>query len=133
MRARLAAWPGHWREWLPGLLASVPLSLLLWHLRDAPEGLRTVVATVAVLLALPWVVPALMLVATLSVPVYMWLHTQGPAPDVLQWLGGTLLIGAVLGAHVNAALVWIWLHGSRSVPEPGLRDFLKRAPTGRAR
>src|SRR5512137_705869 len=109
MRAPLAPWPAHWHEWLPGLLASVPLALLLWHLRGAPEELRTGVATVAVLLGLPWAVPAMMLVATLSVPVYMWLHTQGPAPDALLWLGATLLIGAVLGAHVNATLAWIWL------------------------
>jgi hypothetical protein len=133
MRAPLAPWPARRRDWLPGLLLSVPLVLLLWNLRVAPDDLRTIVATVAVLLGLPWVVPAMVLVATLSAPVYMWLHTMGPTPDVLLWLGGTLLIGAVLGAHVNATLVWIWLRRSRGVPEPGLRDFLKRARTGHAR
>ena len=88
MRAPLPLWPATFRGWLPGLLLSVPLALLMWNLRTAPEDLRTAVATAAVLLALPWVVPAMVLVATVSVPLYMWLHTQGPVPDVLQWLGG---------------------------------------------
>ena len=128
MRAPLPLWPASLRGWLPGLLLSVPLALLLWNLRTAPEGLRTAVATAAVLLALPWVVPAMVLVATLSVPLYMWLHTQVPVPDVLQWLGGTLLVGAVLGAHINATLAWLWLRRGPAVPEPGLRDFLNRSP-----
>ena len=133
MRAPLRLWPANLRGWLPGLLLSVPLALLLWNLRTAPEDLRTAVATVAVLLALPWVVPAMVLVATVSVPLYMWLHTQGPVPDVLQWLGGTLLVGAVLGAHVNATLSWLWLRRAPAVPEPGLRHFLERSPPGIAR
>ena len=126
MRAPLPLWPATFRGWLPGLLLSVPLALLLWNL-------RTAVATAAVLLALPWVVPAMVLVATVSVPLYMWLHTQGPVPDVLQWLGGTLLAGAVLGAHVNATLAWLWLRRAPAVPEPGLRDFLERSPSAIAR
>jgi hypothetical protein len=130
MRAPLPLWPAKFRGWLPGLLLSVPLALLLWNLRTAPEDLRTTVATAAVLLALPWVVPAMVLVATVSAPLYMWLHTQGPVPDVLQWLGGTLLVGAVLGAHVNATLAWLWLRRDPAVPEPGLRDFLERSPRG---
>ncbi len=127
MRVPIAPRPKRRRDWLPGLLLSVPMALLLWKLRIAPEDLRTAVATAAVILGLPWVVPGMVLVATLSAPLYMWLHTQGPAPDVMQWLGGTLLIGAVLGAHVNATLAWMWLRGGREVPEPGLREFLKRA------
>jgi hypothetical protein len=114
---------------LPGLLLSAPLALLLWNLRTAPEDLRNAVATAAILLALPWVVPAMVLVATLSVPLYMWLHTQGPVPDALQWLGGTLLVGSVLGAHINSTLAWLWLRRGPTVPEPGLRDFLKRSPS----
>lgn len=133
MRAPLPLWPATFRGWLPGLLLSVPLALLLWNLRTASEDLRTAAATAAVLLALPWVVPAMVLVATVSVPLYMWLHTQGPVPDVLQWLGGTLLVGAVLGAHLNATLAWLWLRRDPAIPEPGLRDFLERSPTGIAR
>ena len=126
MRPPLTLWPTKLHDWLPGLLLSVPLALLLWNLRTAPEDVRTAVAAVAVLLALPWVVPAMILVATLSVPVYMWMHTQGPVPGVLEWLGGTILIGAVLGAHLNATLAWLWLHRAPAVPESGLREFLTR-------
>jgi len=131
MRPPLTLWPTRLRSWLPGLLLSVPLAWLLWNLRAAPEDLRTAVAAAAVLLALPWIVPAMILVATLSVPVYMWMHTQGPVPGALEWLGGTILIGAVLGAHLNATLAWLWLQRGRAVPEPGLREFLRRkSPTG---
>jgi hypothetical protein len=128
MRAPLAPWPAGVGEWLPGLLASVPVALLLWSLRGADEETRAAVAAVAVILALPWVVPAMMLAAALSVPVYMWLHTQGPVPGVLQWLGAMVLIGAVIGVHVNAALAWCWLRRGRARPEPGLGEFLKRRP-----
>jgi hypothetical protein len=129
MRAPLALWPRR-LQWLPGLLLSVPLALLLWSLRGAGEDVRTSVAVVAVLLALPWVIPAMVLVAALSVPVYMWLHTKGPVPPVLEWLGGTVLVAAAIGAHINAALGWMWMHRGKAVPEPGIGDFLKRRPTG---
>jgi len=129
MRAPLALWPRR-LQWLPGLLLSVPLALLLWSLRSAGEDMRTSVAIVAVLLALPWVIPVMVLVAALSVPIYMWLHTQGPVPPVLQWLGGTVLVAAVIGAHVNAALGWVWMHRGKAVPEPGIGDFLKRHSAG---
>ena len=129
MRAPLALWPRR-LQWLPGVLLSAPLALLLWSLRGAGEDVRTSVAVVAVLLALPWVIPAMVLVAALSVPVYMWLHTKGPVPPVLEWLGGTVLVAAVIGAHINAALGWMWMHRGKAVPEPGIGDFLKRRPTG---
>lgn len=126
MRPPLSPWPARIVDWVPALLASVPLALLLWSLRAADEETRTAVAAVAVLLALPWVVPAMMLIAALSVPLYMWLHTQGPVIGVLQWLGATLLVGAVIGTHVNASLAWCWLRRGRATPEPGLGDFLRR-------
>jgi hypothetical protein len=129
MRAPLALWPRR-QQWLPGLLLSVPLALLLWSLRGAGEDMRTGVAVVAVLLALPWVIPAMVLVAALSVPVYMWLHTKGPVPPVFVWLGGTVLVAAVIGAHINAALGWLWMHRGKAVPEPGIGEFLKRRSTG---
>jgi hypothetical protein len=129
MRAPLALWPRR-LQWLPGLLLSAPLALLLWSLRGAGEDVRTSVAVVAVLLALPWAIPAMVLVAALSAPVYMWLHTRGPVPPVLEWLGGTVLVAAVIGAHINAALGWMWMHRGKAVPEPGIGDFLKRRSTG---
>jgi len=132
MRAPLALWPRR-LQWLPGVLLSAPLALLLWSLRGAGEDVRTGVAVVAVLLALPWVIPAMVLVAALSVPVYMWLHTRGPVPPVTVWLGGTVLVAAVIGAHINAALGWMWLHRGKAVPEPGIGDFLKRRSPGAQR
>jgi hypothetical protein len=132
MRAPLALWPRR-LQWLPGVLLSAPLALLLWSLRGAGEDVRTGVAVVAVLLALPWVIPAMVLVAALSVPVYMWMHTRGPVPPVTVWLGGTLLVAAVIGAHINAALGWMWLHRGKAVPEPGIGDFLKRRSPGAQR
>ena len=132
MRAPLALWP-RGTEWLPGLLASIPIALLLWSLRSADESIRTGVAAAAVLLALPWVVPSMVLVAALSVPLYMWLHTRGAAPPVLDWLGSMVLVGAVIGAHINAALGWLWMHRGRTVPEPGIGDFLRRRPDGAQR
>jgi hypothetical protein len=132
MRAPLALWPRR-LQWLPGVLLSAPLALLLWSLRGAGEDVRTGVAVVAVLLALPWVIPAMVLVAALSVPVYMWMHTRGPVPPVTVWLGGTVLVAAVIGAHINAALGWMWLHRGKAVPEPGIGDFLKRRSPGAQR
>src|SRR5512137_583423 len=118
MRAPLALWPRR-LQWLPGLLLSAPLALLLWSLRGAGEDVRTSIAVVA-----------MVLVAALSVPVYMWLHTKGPVPPVLEWLGGTVLVAAVIGAHINAALGWMWMHRGKAVPEPGIGDFLKRRSPG---
>ena len=66
-----------------------------------------------------------MLVAVLSAPIYMWLHSQGPVPAVLDWLGGVVLVAAVAGCHLNAALLVAW-HRTRKASEAeiGLRDFL---------
>jgi hypothetical protein len=127
MRAPLALWPRRF-EWWSGLLLSVPLALLLWSLRGAHEEMRAAAAALAVLLALPWVVPAMVLIAALSAPVYMWMHTQGAVPPVLDWLGGAVLVGAVIGAHINAALGWLWMRRGRAVPEPGIGEVLKRRP-----
>src|SRR4029453_4597038 len=126
MRALPVLWPTGLRGWLPGLLISAPVALLLWSTRTSDESVRTAIAVGVVIFALPWVVPAMLLIATLSAPVYMWMHTQGPVPPVLEWLGATLLIGAVLGAHINAALAWSWLRRDRVVPERGIGDFLTR-------
>jgi hypothetical protein len=105
----------------------------MWSLRGADESVRTGVAAAAVLLALPWVVPAMVLVAALSAPLYMWLHTRGAVPPVLEWLGRTVLVAAVIGAHINAAIGWIWLRRGKAVPEAGIGDFLKRRPDGARR
>ncbi len=120
-------WPRTLREWLPGLFISVPLALLVIGTRGVDTQWAALVASVAVVLAIPWVVPATMLLAVLSAPVYMWLHSQGPVPAVLDWLGAVVLIAAVVGCHVNAALLWAcWRAESSRAEETGLRDFLFR-------
>jgi hypothetical protein len=101
----------------------------LWLVRDQPEAVRVALASVAVLLAVPWIVPAIVLVGVTSAPLYMWLHTQGPVLPVMTWLGAVVLIAAVLGSHVNAALLIGWWRSRRSLsPEAGLREFLERQP-----
>jgi hypothetical protein len=132
MRPPLALWP-RGVQWLAGLLASVPVALLLWSLRGADDMVRHGVAAAAVLLALPWIVPSMVLVAALSAPLYMWLHTRGTVPPVLEWLGWMVLVAAVVGAHINAALGWRWMQRGRAVPEPGIGDFLKRRGNGAQR
>jgi hypothetical protein len=126
MRAQLL-WPRTLREWLPGLFASVPLAFLLLSTRGVNSASAALTASVAVVLSIPWVVPATMLLAVLSAPIYMWLHSQGPVPAVLEWLGGVVLVAAVVGCHLNAALLWAWQRARRSnETEAGLRDFLSR-------
>ncbi|MEO8186145.1 MAG: hypothetical protein ABI580_02125 [Burkholderiaceae bacterium] len=120
-------WPRSLRDWLPGLVASAPLALLLLNARSADASSAALLASVAIVLSIPWVIPATMLMAVLSAPVYIWLHTQGPVPAVLEWLGAIVLIAAVAGCHINAALVLAWRRTRKlTVDEIGLRDFLFR-------
>jgi len=124
MRAQLL-WPLTVREWLWGLFVSVPLAALLLGTRSLDSQSAALAASLAVALSIPWVVPATMLIAVLSAPVYMWLHSQGPVPAVLDWLGGVVLVAAVVGCHLNTALLVAW-HRTRKASEAeiGLRDFL---------
>ena len=120
----------HW-NW--GYLLSVPVAVLLVrsHLGGDPVYAQYA-AMLAVILGLPWIVPAFIVVAVLSSPLYAWLHTIGPAPDVMTWLGGTVLIGAVIGCHVNAALLATRLRREPTQPESGLGKFLRRPRNGAA-
>ena len=43
------------------------------------------------------------------------------------------LVAAVIGAHINAALGWLWMHRGKAMPEPGIGDFLKRRSPGAKR
>jgi len=118
-------WPRTLREWLPGLFASVPLAVLLLGTRGLDSQLAALAASLAVVLSIPWVIPATMFIAVLSAPVYMWLHTQGPVPAVLDWLGGVVLVAAVVGVHLNTAFFVTWQRARKSAEaEIGLRDFL---------
>lgn len=130
MRSRLI-WPASVQQWLPGLMVSIPLASLLLLTHSTDLETRAIIATVAVLLSIPWVVPVTMLAAVFSAPIYMWLHTQGPVPPVLDWLGGVVLVAAVIGCHVNAALLAAWWCAKRAdVAEEGLRDFLFKREHG---
>jgi hypothetical protein len=124
MRAQLL-WPLTVREWLWGLFASVPVAALLLGTRSLDSQSAALAASLAVALSIPWVVPATMLIAVLSAPVYMWLHSQGPVTAVLDWLGSVVLVAAVVGCHLNTALLVAW-HRTRKASEAGigLRDFL---------
>jgi hypothetical protein len=83
------------------------------------------------ILSIPWVMPAFTAVAVLSVPLYMALHRYGGAPELAQWLAGTLIAGAVIGLHVNAMLLAArWLAPRRRVGEDGLAGFLRRSASG---
>jgi hypothetical protein len=103
----------------------VALAAVLFALRGEPAGAPLAVALC--LLALPWVVAALVVIAVLSSPLYMALHpwTQAPALDV--WLGGVVLLAIAVGAQINAGLLLTWLRRPRPQPQAGLRDFLQSA------
>ena len=126
MRAQIQ-WPCTLREWLPGLFVSLPLAFLLLSTRSLESEWTALAASAAIVLSIPWVVPATILLAVLSAPVYMWVHSQGPAPAVLDWLGSVVLVAAVAGCHLNTALLFAWQRARRSnAEEVGLRDFLFR-------
>jgi len=112
--------------------AALPLgavvAALLFALRDTPLG--TPVASVLCVLALPWVVPALIAIAVLSSPLYMALHPLALAPALEIWLGGVVLLAIAAGVQVNAGLLLAWGRRPRRAPDPGIGEFLRR-PAGR--
>ena len=120
----------HW-NW--GYVLSVPVALLLVQSQLGGNPTHAQYAAMfAVVLGLPWIVPAFIVVAVLSSPLYAWLHTVGPAPEVMTWLGGTVLVGAVIGCHMNAALLVTHLRRAPTRREQGLGDFLQRRRNGAA-
>lgn len=120
----------HW-NW--GYVLSVPVALLLVQSQVGGNPTHAqYAAMLAVVLGLPWIVPAFIVVAVLSSPLYAWLHTVGPAPEVMTWLGGTVLVGAVIGCHMNAALLVTHLRRAPPRREQGLGDFLQRRRNGAA-
>jgi hypothetical protein len=120
----------HW-NW--GYALSVPVAACLALTQSGGNAAQAqIAAAVAILLGLPWIVAAFIVVAVLSAPVYAWLHTLGPVPEVMNWLGGTVLIGAVIGCHINASLATTWLTRARPRDQAGLGDFLRRRRNGAA-
>ena len=120
----------HW-NW--GYALSVPVAVWLALAQSGGSAAQAqIAAAVAVLLGLPWTVAGFIVVAVISAPLYAWLHTLGPVPDVMSWLGCTVLIGAVIGCHITAALAATWLRRARPHDEPGLGEFLRRRRNGAA-
>lgn len=132
LRIALHHGPGdvHW-NWGYALSAPAAFLLALVYGADDPTPAQQA-AVLAILLGLPWILPAFIVIAILSAPLYFWLHTVGPTPHVMIWLGGTVLIGAVIGCHINAALVGSWLTRPRPRGDLGLSEFLRRLRNGAA-
>lgn len=105
----------------------VVTAALLFATRDGEAGLW--LASLLCLLALPWVVAALIALAVLSSPLYMALHPLQMAPTLEVWLGGVMLLAIAVGVQINAGLLLAWLRRPRRAPEPGLREFWQRERT----
>ncbi len=117
------------RDLLAGAALSVPLgSLVLATQVGDEEAMAHVVALLAVLVALPWLVPALVAIAVASAPIYAWLHSRGDPPELMAWLSGVILVAAVIGCHVNGALLFRRLLKRRArAADAGLAEFLRRS------
>jgi hypothetical protein len=84
----------------------------------------------ALLLGLPWVVPAFVAVAVLSAPLFVALHIMGHPQPLMPWLSAVILIAGVVACHVNATMMFEWLLRKRARPSnAGLADFLFRRAT----
>jgi hypothetical protein len=108
--------------------AALPLGAALATLLLATRGTAPGMAFAAVLcvLALPWIVAALIAIAVLSSPVYMALHPLALAPALDVWLGSVVLLAIAAGVQINAGLLLAWWRRPRAAPEPGLGEFLRR-------
>ena len=101
------------------LVGRVAHSAAIWHLS----------AFVAVTLGLPWVVPAFVVVAVVSAPLYIALHIAGHPQPLAPWLSGVILIAGIVACHVNATLLIGSLLRTRArTRDAGLADFLFRSP-----
>lgn len=120
----------HW-NWGYVVSAPVAIALVLSRGGDDPTWAQHI-AALAILIGLPWILPAFIVFAVLSAPLYFWLRLSAPTPDVMTWLGATVLLGAVIGCHINGALVGSWLTRPRPRGDLGLSEFLRRLRNGAA-
>ena len=108
--------------------AALPLgaavAALLFATRGSELGLW--LATLLCLLALPWMVAALIAIGVLSSPVYMALHPLAMAPALDVWLGGVVLLAIAVGVQINAGLLLARMRRPRPAADPGLREFWQR-------
>ena len=108
---------------------SVPVAaLVLAGQLAGSESFAHATAFVALVLGLPWVVPALVVIAVLSAPIYVALHVVGLPQELAPWLSCVILIAGVVACHVNATLLLLKLLRKRvRAPDAGLADFLFRS------
>ena len=116
------------RPLLLALAISGPVAFLALGGRLAgSEAIAHAGAFVAVTLGLPWVVPALVLVAVLSAPLYVALHVAGLPQPLAPWLAWVVLLGAIAACHVNATLLLGSLRKRARALDGGLAGFLFRS------
>jgi hypothetical protein len=119
--------PSRRAAWL-ALAASAPLAIGVVAVRASGDAdLSPAVCALAIVLGLPWIVPAMIAVGVLSAPLYVALHWLGHPQQLAPWLAAVVLIGAVIGVHVNATLAIAHLRRPRARADDGLGPFLRRA------
>lgn len=114
-------------------LAALPLGVVLAALLFATRGelTGTILSAGLCVLALPWIVVVLMVLAVLSSPLYMALHPLSMAPSLDVWLGGVVLLAIAIGVQINVGLLLAWWRRPRVPLEPGLGEFLRRPSRSR--
>jgi hypothetical protein len=87
-------------------------------------------AFVAVVLGLPWLIPAFVAIAVLSAPLYVALHIAGHPQPLMPWLSAVILVAGIVACHVNATMLFRWFLRRRAhTRDAGLADFLFRPAT----
>jgi hypothetical protein len=119
-------------SWRPALMAfavSAPVIALVIGGRVAgSESLAHASAFVALICGLPWVIPAFVVVAVLSAPIYVALHIAGLPQELMPWLSAVILIAAIWACHFNATLLFrALLRRPTRSQDAGLADFLLRS------
>jgi len=119
-----------WKANLLALLVTIPLALIVLATRSDVAAARWV-ALASVLCAVPWIMAAFTAVAVVSALLYMALHRFGAPPDLAAWLAGDILVAAVIGCHINTALlIAAALHARHRPRADGLGEFLRRSRGG---
>jgi len=122
--------PGTMRRPLVAALAiSAPIiALVVVGRLVGSDAMAHATAFMAIVLGLPWVVPAFVVIAVLSAPVYVALHIAGQPLELMPWLSGVILLAGIVACHVNATLLLHRLLRKRArAPDAGLADFLFRS------
>ena len=118
-----------WRNSLMALAISAPLGAFVLAGRFANlEALQHATAFVVLMSGLPWVIPAFVVVAVASAPVFVALHIAGLPQELMPWLSGVILVAGVVACHVNATLLLgkVSRKRARSL-DNGLAEFLSRS------